>query len=63
MVEESEDKSSIKELKGKMYSMADGKGSQADRYTQTTKAIAEYVGHIFGWEMKVLVSNGAETVS
>ena len=62
MVKESKEKSGISELKGKLYSMADGKGSQADKYMQTTKAIAEYVGRIFGREMKVLVSNGAETV-
>ena len=54
MVAESSDKkdevmAGESSLKGKMYTMSAGnKGGQADRYTQVTKAIAEYVGRKFG---------------
>ena len=37
-------------------------GKQADQYTKTTKAIAEYVGRVYGHEMKILVLQGKETV-
>jgi len=51
---------SISELKSHVYGLANSK--QADQYTKTTKAIAEYVGRVYGPEMKVLVSLGKESV-
>ena len=67
MVAESSDKkdevmAGESSLKGKMYTMSAGnKGGQADRYTQVTKAIAEYVGRKFGRSMRILVLSGKET--
>jgi len=62
MANDSTEKTSIAELKGKEYSMAAGtKGGQADKYTQVTRAIGDYVGRVFGREMKILVINGKET--
>ena len=52
---------SIKELELHSYGVT-GVAQQADQYTHTTKAIAEYVGRIFGHEMKLLVSAGTELV-
>jgi len=52
------EETSIRELKSQVYGLANSK--QADQYTKTTKAIAEYVGRIYGHEMKVLVSLGRE---
>lgn len=37
-------------------------GGQADGYTKTTRAIGEYVGQVFGHEMKMLVLQLEETV-
>ena len=44
----------IKELKEKKYTLGE-KGTQADMYTWTMKAIGEYVGQVYGKEMKTLV--------
>jgi len=52
------EETSIRELKSQVYGLANSK--QADQYTKTTKAIAEYVGRVYGHEMKVLVSLGRE---
>jgi hypothetical protein len=53
-----EQESSISELKSHVYGLVNSK--QADQYTKMTKAIAEYVGRVYGPEMKVLVSLGQE---
>ena len=37
-------------------------GGVAGKYEKTTKAIAEYAGKEYGYEMKVLVLEGQETV-
>ena len=51
----------ISELKDKMYSAAGGKsGRQADNYTKVTKAVAEYVGRVYGHAMKMLIMKGVE---
>jgi L-lactate utilization protein LutB len=50
----------LKELKLHMYSM--GASVKADWYAKTTKEIAEYVGRIYGHDMKMLVLKGQETV-
>ena len=52
------EETSISELKSHVYGLANSK--QADQYTKMTKAIAEYVGRVYGHEMKVLVSLGRE---
>ena len=51
------------ELKNMTYGIA-GKanGQQADKYSETTKAVAQYVGRVYGREMKTLVLLGKETV-
>jgi len=53
------DEESISELKLHVYGLANNK--QAEQYTKTTKAIAEYVGRVYGPEMKVLVSLSRES--
>ncbi len=52
-------KHGIAELAGSVYRLA-LVGMQVDKYTKTTKAIAEYVGHEFGQEMRVLVMDGKD---
>ena len=37
-------------------------GGQAGRYEKITKAIGEHVGKVYGYEMKVLILEGTETV-
>ena len=54
MEPEQETKVDIAELKEHVYDIA-GSGIQADRYTKTTKAIGQYVGRVYGREMKTLV--------
>ena len=44
----------ISELRDQLYDVADV-GTQADKYTKTTKAIGEYVGRVYSKEMKNLV--------
>ena len=51
--------SKISELKGHQYELI-GAGTQADQYTKTTKAIGEYVGHVYGNAMKKLVIHWVE---
>ena len=54
---------SISELKVRVYGLVDSiQADQAEQYTKTTKAIAEYVGRVYGPEMTVLVSVGKESV-
>ena len=55
-----EDKPKISELKGHVYGMTEI-GKQADQYTKTTKAIGEYVGRMYGHDMKKLVLQLEET--
>ena len=50
----------LDELKSHVYGM--GASMKADQYAKTTKAIAEYVGRVYGHEMKMLVLKGQETV-
>ena len=50
----------LDELKKHVYGM--GASVKADQYTKTTKAIAEYVGRVYGHDMKMLVLKGEETV-
>ena len=54
MEPEQETKLDIAELKEHVYDIAGG-GLQADWYTKTTKAIGQYVGRVYGREMKTLV--------
>ena len=56
---EQETKVDIAELKEHVYDIADG-GKQADRFTKTTKAIGQYVGRVYGREMKTLVLQQSE---
>ena len=56
-----EDNKGFSVLKDHVYSLSVA-GKQADRYTKTTKAIAEYVGRVYSHEMKQLVLNGTESV-
>jgi hypothetical protein len=49
------------ELEKHMYCMAEV-GRQADQYAKSTKAIAEYVGRVYGQEMRSLVLSGTESV-
>ena len=56
---ERESKMAKGELK-EFYCIASA-GKQVDKYTKTTKAIAEYVGRVYGHEMKILVLQGKET--
>ena len=53
------DEKGLGSLKGHVYTAA--MGAQADDYTKTTKAIAEYVGRVYGNEMRQLVLNGKES--
>ena len=46
----------IPKLKEWVYDTIANAGKQADGYTNTTKAISEYVGRVYGPEMQVLVS-------
>ena len=46
-------------LKGHVCTAA--MGTQANNYTRTTKAIAEYVGEVYGNEMQQLVLNGKDS--
>lgn len=55
----SEGISSVAELKGKQYELAVNK-PLGSKYTETTKAIGQYVGRIYGNEMKFLVTKGKE---
>lgn len=50
----------LEELKSHVYGI--GASVQADWYTKTTKAIAEYVGRVYGHDMKILVLKGQEAV-
>jgi hypothetical protein len=50
----------VGDLNGKVYGLATV-GKQANQYTNTTKAIAEYVGREYGYEMKLLVQQGKES--
>lgn len=50
----------LNELKSQVYGM--GASVKADQYAKTTKAIAEYVGQVYGHDMKMLVLKGQETV-
>ena len=54
MSSEPEEANQIAQLKGKVYVIANA-GEQADTYTKSTKAIGEYVGRVYGREMKKLV--------
>ena len=49
-----EDKPKISELKDHVYGMTDV-GKQANQYNKTTKAIRQYVGRVYGHDMKKLV--------
>ena len=49
----------IAELDGYVYLLA-LVSMQVDKYTKTTKAIAEYVGREFGQEMRMLVLKGTD---
>jgi hypothetical protein len=51
--------SSVKELKGKAYSISK-LGSQVDTFAAMTRAIGEVVGGEFGHEMRMLVLYGKE---
>ena len=51
---ESKEAGKLSVLKGHLYDVAKP-GKQADQYTQTTKAIGEYVGRVYGREMLQLV--------
>ena len=55
-----QEKSPFGELKDKWYVIADA-GKQADTYMQTTRAIGEYVGRVYGREMKMLVLQLSES--
>ena len=50
----------IDELKGWYYDLTDA--NNAYKYEETTKKAGEYVGRIYGKEMKVLVVSSKETV-
>ena len=52
---------SLKELELHTYGVM-GVAEQADKCTQTTRAIREYVGRVFGQEMRELVGAGTESV-
>ena len=56
-----EDNKGFSALKNHVYSLSVA-GKQADGYTKTTKAIAEYVGRIYSHDMNQLVLNGTESV-
>lgn len=60
MVSEDKEKKPT-ELKAHVYGVAKA-GEQVDEYTRTTKAVGEYVGRLFGKEMKNLVVHGKESV-
>ena len=49
----------IASLKKWVYAISDV-GKQADGYTKTTKAIADYAGRVYGHEMKQLILLGKE---
>eukprot|EP00980_Cylindrotheca_fusiformis_P027327 scaffold19949_cov87-Cylindrotheca_fusiformis.AAC.1 len=50
-------------LKAKKFSLsAHGHRGQADLYSETTKAIANYVGRLYGKHLRVLVLTGKEAV-
>ena len=51
---ESKETRKLSALKGHLYDVAEP-GKQVDQYTQTTKAIGEYVGRVYGREMLQLV--------
>lgn len=50
----------LKELKS--YVCGVGASVKADQHANTTKAIAEYMGWVYGHNMKMLVLKGQETV-
>jgi hypothetical protein len=52
-------KEGITELGDAVYQLA-AVGKQAAKYTKTTKAIAEYVGREYGYEMRALVLSGKD---
>lgn len=54
MTADEAEKSKISELKAHVYGSADA-GGQAEEYMKMTKAIGEYVGRVYGKEMKSLV--------
>ena len=56
-----EDNKGFSALKDHVYSLSVA-GKQADGYTKTTKAIAEYVGRVYCHDIKQLVLNGTESV-
>ena len=60
MSSELDETKSIVELKDKVYVVAEA-GKQADAYTKTTKAIGDYVGRVYGHEMKKLVLQLSES--
>ena len=57
----SKKKSTEYDIKAPKFSSA-ASGEQAGRYEKTMKAVAEYVAIEYGYEMKVLVMHGKETV-
>jgi len=61
MTSEDKEEKRPTELKAHVYGVAKA-GEQVDEYTRTTKAIGEYVGRLFGREMKNLVVHGKESV-
>ena len=66
MSEEKEEKKEIgiTELKSKVYSMpgSNKSGRDADNYTKTTRAIAEYAGRVYGHAVKTLILKEQEAV-
>ena len=54
MATASEDKPKISELKDHVYGMTDV-GKQANQYNKTMKVIGQYIGRVYGHEMKKLV--------
>ena len=61
MVKETQTKTNegLSALKNYIYSIA-AIGKQADQYTNTTKAIGDYAGRIYGHDMKMLVVAGTD---
>ena len=53
-VGESKETGKLSVLKNNLYDVAEP-GHQADQYMQTTKAIGEYIGRVYGHEMQWLV--------
>ena len=53
------DTGSIEELKDYQFDLADSK--EAYKYDEITKKIGEYVGQVYGKDMKLLVVSGKES--